>query len=661
MALSAAGGLSAERMGSPGAGGRGGRTLFLVGSPNVGKSVLFGALTGSYAVVSNYPGTTVEVSRGALGSGERRWEVVDTPGMYSLRPITEEERVTRDILLRSEGPIVHVVDAKNLPRMLPLTLELAMLERPLILALNLMDEAEARGIRLDGEALSRSLGLPVVEMVATRGIGVDRLKALLEDPPPPPPVPRVDFPPRVEAALSLLEAALEGPAARFWALRHLEGDPLAAERAPLPQELLERALARIGGEEGRRHLAAVVSSGFARASRPLVQEAYAREGRSRRGLGEHLDGLLLNPWTGFPILLLVLYFGLYQFVGIFGGGTLVGFLEGTVFGEWINPFLERIFAALVPAVWLRSLFVGEYGLFTLGLRYAAAIILPVVGTFFFAFSILEDTGYLPRLAMMLDRVFKKIGLNGRAVIPLVLGFGCDTMATLVTRILETRRERVIATFLLALSIPCSAQIGVLLGLLAARPEALVLWAVIVLGTFLLAGTLLARLLPGEKPVFFMELPPLRRPVFRNVWQKTLSRMGWYFLEIVPLFLVASVLIWIGNVTGLFPLLVRSLEPVVGFLGLPPAAAPAFLFGFFRRDYGAAGLYDLVQKNALDGSQLLVASVVLTLFLPCIAQFLVMRKERGWAATLFMSGAILVTAFGVGFLLKTALALAGGLP
>lgn len=661
MALSAAGGLSAERMGSPGAGGRGGRTLFLVGSPNVGKSVLFGALTGSYAVVSNYPGTTVEVSRGALGSGERRWEVVDTPGMYSLRPITEEERVTRDILLRSEGPIVHVVDAKNLPRMLPLTLELAMLERPLILALNLMDEAEARGIRLDGEALSRSLGLPVVEMVATRGIGVDRLKALLEDPPPPPPVPRVDFPPRVEAALSLLEEALEGPAARFWALRHLEGDPLAAERAPLPQELLDRALARIGGEEGRRHLAAVVSSGFARASRPLVQEAYAREGRSRRGLGEHLDGLLLNPWTGFPILLLVLYFGLYQFVGIFGGGTLVGFLEGTVFGEWINPFLERIFAALVPAVWLRSLFVGEYGLFTLGLRYAAAIILPVVGTFFFAFSILEDTGYLPRLAMMLDRVFKKIGLNGRAVIPLVLGFGCDTMATLVTRILETRRERVIATFLLALSIPCSAQIGVLLGLLAARPEALVLWAVIVLGTFLLAGTLLARLLPGEKPAFFMELPPLRRPVFRNVWQKTLSRMGWYFLEIVPLFLVASVLIWIGNVTGLFPLLVRSLEPVVGFLGLPPAAAPAFLFGFFRRDYGAAGLYDLVQKNALDGSQLLVASVVLTLFLPCIAQFLVMRKERGWAATLFMSGAILVTAFGVGFLLKTALALAGGLP
>ncbi len=661
MALSAQGGLSAGETGSPAPGARGGRALFLVGSPNVGKSVLFGALTGSYAVVSNYPGTTVEVSRGALGSGEGRWEVVDTPGMYSLRPITEEERVTRDILLRSEGPVVHVVDAKNLPRMLPLTLELAMLGRPLILVLNLMDEAEARGIRLDGEALSRSLGVPVVEMVATRGVGVDRLKALLEDPPPPPRAPRVDFPPRVEEALSLLEEALSGPAARFWALRHLEGDPLAAERAPLSPALRERALSLLGGGEGRRHLPAVVSASFARAARPLLQAAYRREGKRTRGLGERLDGLLLNPWTGFPILLLVLYFGLYEFVGVFGGGTLVGFLEGTVFGEWINPFLERVFAVLVPAPWLNSLFVGEYGLLTLGLRYAAAIILPVVGTFFFAFSILEDTGYLPRLAMMLDRVFKGIGLNGRAVIPLVLGFGCDTMATLVTRILETRRERVIATFLLALSIPCSAQIGVLLGLLAARPAALVLWAALVLATFLAAGTLLARLLPGEKPAFFMELPPLRRPVFRNVWQKTLSRMGWYFLEIVPLFLLASVLIWVGNVTGLFPLVVRALTPVVGFLGLPPAAAPAFLFGFFRRDYGAAGLYDLVQKGGLDGSQLLVASVVLTLFLPCIAQFLVMRKERGWPATLLMSGAILLTAFGVGFLLKTALAWAGGIP
>jgi ferrous iron transport protein B len=260
--------------------------------------------------------------------------------------------------------------------------------------------------------------------------------------------------------------------------------------------------------------------------------------------------------------------------------------------------------------------------------------------------------------MMLDRLFKAIGLNGRAVIPLVLGFGCDTMATMVTRILETKRERIIATFLLALSIPCAAQIGVILGLLSGHPAALGLWAFIMLAIFVAAGTLMASLLPGERPTFFMELPPLRWPSPKNVWSKTVSRMGWYFLEVFPLFIIASVLIWIGQVTGLFPKLVAAIVPIVEFLGLPAEAALAFLFGFFRRDYGAAGLYDLQRGGALNGNQLLVATVVLTIFLPCIAQFLIMRKERGWAVTLAMSGTILATAFAVGWLLKVALAWTG---
>jgi ferrous iron transport protein B len=375
-------------------------------------------------------------------------------------------------------------------------------------------------------------------------------------------------------------------------------------------------------------------------------------------VAQRLDGLLLNPWTGFPILALVIYFGLYQFVGVLGGGTLVNFLENTVFGIWINPWFEKLFAVIVPWDTFRSLFVGEYGMLTLGLRYATAIILPVVGTFFLAFSVLEDTGYLPRLAMMLDRLFKGIGLNGRAVIPLVLGFGCDTMATMVTRILETKRERVIATFLLALSIPCAAQIGVILGLLAGHPAALALWALIMLGIFVAAGTLMSRFLPGERPTFFMELPPLRWPTLKNVWSKTVSRMGWYFMEVFPLFILASVLIWIGQVTHLFEKVVAWVVPLVRFLGLPAEAAVAFLFGFFRRDYGAAGLYDLQHNGGLTGNQLLVATVTLTIFLPCVAQFLIMRKERGWGPTLAMSGVILATAFGVGWMLKTVLALTG---
>ena len=634
------------------------RRVFLVGNPNVGKSVLFNALTGSYAVVSNYPGTTVEVSRGHVELGGERCEVVDTPGMYSLRPITDEERVARDILLRSDGCMVHVVDAKNLPRMLPLTLELCMMGRPLVMALNLMDEARAAGVHVDVRALSAALGVPVIEMVATRGEGLSALKEILASPPPPPPVPEVRFPRAIEAALSELRARAPGCAGRFWALHHLEADPAAQEACPVPEDALAAAMAIIGGPARLRALPADVAQAFHEASKAILRGVYTDGGRWASTLQRRLDQLLLNPWTGFPILGIVIYVGLYQFVGVFGGGTVVNFLENVVFGQWVNPFFERVFAVIVPWDWLRTLFVGDYGMFTLGLRYATAIIFPVVGTFFVAFSVLEDTGYLPRLAMMLDRLFKGIGLNGRAVIPLVLGFGCDTMATMVTRILETKRERVIATFLLALSIPCAAQIGVILGLLSGHPAALLLWGAIMLSIFVAAGTLMARFLPGERPTFFMELPPLRLPSIKNVWSKTVSRMGWYFLEVFPLFILASVLIWIGQVTGLFTKIVAMVVPMVKFLGLPAQAAVAFLFGFFRRDYGAAGLYDLQRTGVMTGNQLLVATVVLTLFLPCIAQFLIMRKERGWGVTLAMSGVILGTAFAIGWLLNTALVVTG---
>jgi ferrous iron transport protein B len=300
----------------------------------------------------------------------------------------------------------------------------------------------------------------------------------------------------------------------------------------------------------------------------------------------------------------------------------------------------------------------EYGIITLGLRYALAIILPIVGTFFLMFSIIEDSGYLPRLALLVDRLFKSIGLNGRAVIPMTLGFGCDTMATLVSRTLETRRERVIATLLLALAIPCSAQLGVIMGMLSGKPAALAVWALFIAMVFVLVGYLAAQVLPGEKPVFYMEIPPLRWPRIGNIIEKTVSRMQWYFLEIVPVFIIASVLIWIGRMTGVFDAIIRWSEPLMMALGLPPETAEAFLFGFFRRDYGAAGLYDLQKNGVLNGVQMTVASVTLTLFVPCIAQFSVMLKERGLKTTLAIVAFIFPFAFFAGYILNLILKAAG---
>jgi len=384
----------------------------------------------------------------------------------------------------------------------------------------------------------------------------------------------------------------------------------------------------------------------------------AKTAQSTSVIAEKLSRITMNPITGIPILLLVLYFGLYKFVGDFGAGVIVDFLEEDIFGEYVNPWINGIVDTYVPWVWLQELIARDYGIVTLGIRYAIAIILPIVGTFFLAFSIIEDSGYLPRLAMLVDRVFKKIGLNGRAVIPMTLGFGCDTMATMVSRTLETRRERIIATLLLALAIPCSAQLGVILGLLSDAPAAMLVWMLFLIAIFLLIGFLAAQIMPGNKPTFYMELPPLRLPRLINVITKTYTRMQWYFVEILPLFILASILIWVGNLTGIFGQLINALKPIVNFIGLPDEAAKAFLFGFFRRDYGAAGLYDLQTAGALSQQQLVVAAVTLTLFVPCVAQFSMMLKERGVKIAFAMAAFIFPFAFFAGAIINWLLNLTG---
>ncbi len=392
--------------------------------------------------------------------------------------------------------------------------------------------------------------------------------------------------------------------------------------------------------------------------RRILSTAVITMEKPDKGFAERLSRAMMNPVTGSIILLIVLYFGLYQFVGVFGAGTLVDFIEGTVFGEWLNPWVTDLVAGLVPFKVLQDLFVGDYGIITLGLSYAFALILPIVSTFFIVFSIIEDSGYLPRLAMLIDRLFKVIGLSGRAVIPMVLGFGCATMATIVTRTQETRRERVITTLLLALAIPCSAQLGVIFAILSGNGLALLLWVGVVALVFLFVGYLAAKIIPGERASFYMEVPPLRLPKLSNVLVKTYTRLQWYFVEVFPIFIVASILLWAGKLSGVFDFIVGGLEPVVRFIGLPPEAAVVFLYGFFRRDFGAAGLYDLQSSGVLVGVPLVVAAVTLTLFVPCIAQFSVMLKERGIKTALAIALFIFPFAFFVGFALNLVLVTLG---
>jgi ferrous iron transport protein B len=630
----------------------------------VGKSVLFNALTGAYVTVSNYPGTTVEVSRGKGRLAGSQIGVVDTPGMYRLIPLTEEERVARDILL-DERPAatLHVTDTKNLERMLPMTLQLIEAGLPVILVANLMDEAERLGVQIDLPALERVLGIPVAGTALALGRGTSQLKEILASviipcpnctPSSPSKEALVQYHPGIEEALKEIETQLFGDyqiTKRAIGLLLLQNDP-GVDALVRRQEGARfndiQYIVKSTQEHFSQPLAYLIAHQQRQAARLILKSVLTLPEKRYRGFSERLSEATMNPLTGIPLLLLALYL-LYLFVGVLGAQTLVNFLENSVFGITINPWINRLLEATIPWKVLRDLIGGEYGVLTLGVRYAVALILPIVGTFFLAFSIIEDSGYLPRLAMLIDRVFKKIGLNGRAVIPMVLGFGCDTMATIVTRTLETRRERILSTLLLSLAIPCSAQLGVMMAMLAGRPDLLAIWALIVTGVFLLVGLLAAQLMPGERPTFYMELPPLRLPTLTNVLVKTYTRMEWYFREVFPMFIIASVVIWLGRLTGAFDLALNALQPLVRWLGLPDQASVAFLFGFFRRDYGAAGLYDL--RNAMSGAQILVATVTMTLFVPCVAQFSVTLKERGWKTALAIIAFIFPFAFLVGGLLN----------
>ena len=537
----------------------------LVGQPNVGKSVVFGRLTGRYVTVSNYPGTTVAITKGRALVGAEVCDVLDTPGVNALEgAVSEDERITRDVIA-SDGAdlVIQVADARNLRRALMLTAQIAAFQKPMILALNMIDEAWARGISIDATALGIILGVPVVETVAVDGQGLPELRQALSR--------------------------------------------AAVPQAPSTHSPLERAAW----------------------ANELTQCVRSTSTLSLSRIPELLARATRRPLTGLPILAAVLY-ALYLFVGVFGAQTLVKLLEDGVFGRGINPASIWLADRFVPIPLVRDFLVGEYGLITMGLTYAIAIVLPVVATFFLMFGFLEDSGYIPRLAIFCDRIFRVMGLNGKAVLPMVLGLGCDTMATMTTRILGTPKERLIAILLLALGIPCSAQLATILGILGGVSlAALTTLFVVVLGQMFLVGWLAARVLKGERSEFIMELPPIRWPRLGNLLTKTRLRVWWYLGEAVPLFLFGTALLFVLDRLGALVWISRAGEPLVTrLLGLPAATAQILVMGFLRRDYGAAGLFQLAHKGQLTGVQAVVALTVMTLFVPCVANFLIMVRERG---------------------------------
>ncbi|WP_066636192.1 ferrous iron transport protein B [Desulfolucanica intricata] len=592
----------------------GSRKIVLAGNPNAGKSVVFNFLTGMYVDVSNYPGTTLEISTGRLGDSF----VIDTPGVYGISSFNDEERISRDIIL-SADIVVNVVNAVHLDRDLFLTQQIIDTGIPVIIALNMVDEANKQGLKINIEYLEKLLGVPVIPTVAVQKKGLEELKNKI------PTARRGNITTNLPDKLGQITEAVGNQAE---ALLIMEGDPVIACRHGLePEGYREEIYIK-----RRNHINEIFNQ--------VVIET-----TSGSSFSNHLGRMMIKPLTGIPILIFTLW-AMYKIIGVFVAGNVVGLTEETIMQGMYEPAVRNAVASVIPAnSWLGEILIGEFGLLTMTFTYVLGLLLPLVAGFYFFLSLFEDSGYLPRIAALVDRVLTGIGLNGRAIIPMILGFGCVTMASITTRLLSSERERRITIFLLGLVIPCSAQLGVIAGLLGgAGPLFAGIYALVIFSILVIVGTVLNMLLPGKSADLLIDLPPLRIPRMGNVVHKTTTKSFMFLKEATPLFALGALIISVFQLTGILAFLQKLLSPLtVGWLNLPQETATAFIMGIVRRDFGAAGLTSM----ELGAIEILVALITITLFVPCIASILVIFKERGTKEASIMWAGTWIISFTVG--------------
>jgi len=629
-----------------------GKTILLMGNLNVGKTVLFNWLCGKRLRVANYAGTSVSIGRGTFTEGGVGFGVVDTPGINNLIPQSEDEIISRDILIAERPDIIaQIADGKNLRRSLLLTLQLAEYGVPMLLDVNMMDEARQRGIRIDMQKLSGMLGVPVTGTVATEGEGVRAFEKAL----PGATVPRirVEYPEPVETALSAISKMTQDShlASRAVGTALLAGDEgmkrwVIKEYGSDFAKQIETAVSAAQAHIHHR-LGTVILRARLRAADRIVAAVQAISPPLRPPLSEKLGEWSRRLSTGIPIAAVVVVL-MYLFVGKLGAQVLVNLFEDKVFGDGLVP-LARKLACGIPSQFVQEALVGDFGLVSVGLKLAFGIVLPVMVTFFFAFAILEDSGYLPRLSILSDRVLRKIGLNGKAVLPLAVGFSCTTMAILTTRVLDTKRERYIATLLMVLGIPCAPLLSMMLVLLAGMS----VWASVVVAGVLLAqvtviGYLAGKMLKGPPSDFVLELPPIRVPKLKSLLQKTGWRVWWFTKEVIPFFLLATFALFILDRFGMLRVIEKVGKPILtDFVGLPAESIKVMIMTLFRRESGAALLKELSDAGKFDRVQVVVALLVITCLSPCVNTVIVIVKERGLKATLSILGFVMPYALVVG--------------
>jgi len=564
------------------------KRILLMGNPNVGKSVVFSRLTGVDVIVSNYPGTTVEFTKGRMKLSGEVAEVIDVPGTYTLGPTTPAEQVATDMMTEGDV-IINVVDATNLERNLNLTLQLLNSGKPVIVALNMWDSAQHKGIQIDLAKLEKRLGVPVVPTIAPSGEGISQLVARLE-----------------EATIGSIRFDEE----QRWSI--LGGIVEEVQTVTRRHHTFLERLADLSLKPETGIPLAIVAG--------LITFALIRV------VGEGLIGLVFDPL--FDHLWLPVVSGLSA---ILQPGTF-----------WHELLIGRLIDGQID--WVESM-----GLLTTGLYVPLAMVLPYIFAFYLVLGLVEDIGYLPRLGVLVDTIMHRLGMHGLSIIPMLLGLGCNVPGVLATRILETRRQRFRAAILMSICVPCMAQLAVIMALLGpygVRGLAplfimlAVLWVALSLG--------FKYLLPGETPEMFTEIPPYRTPYLPAVGQKLWMRVCQFIREAVPFVLLGVGLVNILYVLNIIQVLGRWLEPVLtSVLGLPPEAVGALLIGFLRKDVAVGMLAPL----GLSVKQLIIACVILTIYFPCVATFAVLLREFGLRRMAKAAVLMTVVALGVGGVLN----------
>jgi ferrous iron transport protein B len=633
----------------------------LAGQPNVGKSVIFNSLVGGSQIVGNWPGKTVEKAEGRLIYGDYEINVVDLPGTYSLSSYSEEEVIAREyILSRESDVVVNVVDASVLERNLYLTIQLFELEAPVIVALNLMDVAQSKGIRIDVDELSKILGVPVIPMVAVTGRGIDVLVKTIIDFVEG----RVKVSPakfkygrEVEEKISILSESIKKYLPqlcskyppRWLAIKLLEGDENVLKIVEslengriiilLVQEFVDE-LERIHGEKISSIISSERYSIISRDILPKVQ--FIERAPISRTFSDKLNYWTTHPILGYPILILVF---LTIFYAVFTGGRLLEEALSYIFDENLMPWISGVISGILPETIYNIVINGFFG----GLIATLTISLPYILPFYFILSILEDTGYMPRAAYLMDAFMHRIGLHGKAFLPLMLGYGCNVPACLGCRIMESDREKLLLSFLVVL-IPCSARTVVILGIVGKYigfTYALMLYLINII-VIVLFGYALNRLLPGCPVGLIMEMPDYRKPVLKAVVLKTWHRVKGFIYEASPLIVAGSVILETIYQLNMVPLISYYASPLIsGLLGLPAVTAFPLIFGILRKELALILLQEVIGSSdlnlVLSVKQMLVFTVVVMFFIPCVATIAACVREEGWRrATLISLSTIVIS-------------------